>query len=452
MLFQNLARFPDIGSHSYLLEFGGTRVVLDAGTHPKHVGRETLPLFEKLDPDSVDAILITHPHLDHIGGLPILMQQQPGAAVAMTEPTRQSGAALLHNSVNVMKAQKRELGVSSYPLYTHRQLNELERFWYTRSAGEIFSVGHKDRVECGFHQAGHVLGAVGIRLEHGGKSVFYTGDVHFEDQTMTRAARFPTEDIDALIIETTRGDHPRRHDYTREDEKNRLGEKIADTIERGGTVLLPVFAFGKTQELLFMLHELREAGVIPTVPIHIGGLSTAMSRIADEFCDHEGRYHRGFRLLDSIEDLRVLPRGHREPEFHRGQIYALSSGMMAENTVSHRFARRILSSPENSILFVGYADEETPGGRILETGQGGRVQLDADRDHETPILCEIERFDFSGHSPRDQIADYAVACNPETVVLVHGDTAARNWFLDELKERLPHSRVVIPQPGESIAL
>lgn len=452
MLFKNLARFPDIGSNSYLLDFGETRIVLDAGTHPKHTGRDTLPRFEEIEPDSVDAIFVSHPHLDHIGGLPVLMQQQISAAVAMTAPTRESGAALLHNSVNVMQSQKEELNEPAYPLYSHRRVNEYERLWFTRGTSEVFSIGTRDRIECEFYPAGHVQGAVGIRMESSMHTVFYTGDVHFEDQTMTKAAEFPTKDIDTLIVETTRGGYERDPDYTREQEKQRLGESIRKTIERGGAVLIPVFAFGKTQELLLMLQELREAGKIPHVPVHIGGLSTRMSQIADRFSESEERLHRGTRLLDDFEDLHILPRGHLEPEFHPGRIYALSSGMMSEHTVSNRFARHILRSDKHSLIFVGYADSETPAGKILSVGQGGRVQLDAKRDHESVIECEVHRFDFSGHAPRDQIADYVVTCRPENVILVHGDPTARAWFKTELCRRLPESRVILPKPGEEISL
>lgn len=450
MRYQHLARFPDIGANSYLLEFGETRVILDAGTHPKHTGKDTLPLFEELAPGSVDTIFVTHPHLDHIGGLPVLIDDHPEAAVVMTEQTRQFGTGLLHNSVNVMKAQREELGVDEYPLYTHRQLERIEKGWLTRSVGDAFSIGDIDRVRCEFFRAGHVMGAVAVRMEFEGRSVLYTGDVHFEDQTMTRAAEMPREHVDTLIIETTRGDHPREPDYTRENEKRKFGEAITRTLDRGGAVLIPVFAFGKTQETLLMLKELREEGVIPHVPVHIGGLSTKMTSIADGFADYEGRNHRGFRILDDFEDLKILKRGHREPEFHPGRIYALSSGMMSEKTVSHRFAKRILASSDHSLIFVGYADGETPGGRILEAQQGGSVRMVANEEYEMPINCEVHRFDFSGHAPRDQLADYAIACDPENVLLVHGDPAAKGWFEGELKRRLPSANIVIPRPNQRI--
>jgi len=129
-----------------------------------------------------------------------------------------------------------------------------------------------------------------------------------------------------------------------------------------------------------------------------------------------------------------------------GPIYALSSGMMTEHTVSNRFAWRILESEENALLFVGYADEETPAGRILEAGRGGAVRLDEKRAEETPIRCQVERFDFSGHAPRDQLADYAVSVDPSTVLL------ARGWFQEELQKRLPRAHVVAAQPSQRIDL
>src|SRR5690606_37345945 len=130
--------------------------------------------------------------------------------------------------------------------------------------------------------------------EHDKRTFFYTGDVHFEDQTLVRGAEFPVEKFDAMAIETTRGDHQRDPGYSRAAEQRRLGEAINRTLDRGGAVLIPVFAFGKTQELLLMLRELIDANVIPPVPVHIGGLSTRMTQIADRFSHDPGRNHRGF--------------------------------------------------------------------------------------------------------------------------------------------------------------
>ena len=318
--------------------------------------------------------------------------------------------------------------------------------------GQAFSLGEGDRVRCEFFHAGHVMGAVGTKFEFEGQTVFYTGDVHFENQTLTKAAEFPREKVNTLIIETTRGDTARRPDYTRGDEKSRLGAAIVETLERKGSVLIPVFAFGKTQEVLLMLKELVESGAIPQVPVHIGGLSTRMTRIADKFRDWEGRRHKGYSIMESFPDLRVLERGRSEPEYNPGRIYAISSGMMAEHTVSNRFARHILADSRNSLLFVGYADPATPAGRIQQTAPGETVLLDENTGYEMKLECQVEKFDFSGHSTREHLVDYAVACNPDRIVLVHGDPGAKAWFQSELIAELPNCEVLVPKPGEQIEL
>ena len=123
--FTLLNRTNEIGANSYLLEIGDTRMVLDAGMHPKENGARSIPRYEDLRHDSIDAIIVTHSHLDHVGTLPILMRDQPSARVFMTPPTAALAEALLHNSVNVMKSQLVELGIEEYPLFTHRAIDEL---------------------------------------------------------------------------------------------------------------------------------------------------------------------------------------------------------------------------------------------------------------------------------------------------------------------------------------
>ena len=123
MKFINLTRRIEIGANCYYIEAAGQRLVLDCGMHPKLEGEEALPNFKPIANRKLDAILVSHAHLDHIGTLPVLMGRQPDARVFMSEATAEIGDALLHNSVNVMKRQREELGVTMYPLYTHRSLD-----------------------------------------------------------------------------------------------------------------------------------------------------------------------------------------------------------------------------------------------------------------------------------------------------------------------------------------
>src|SRR5438270_10751318 len=121
MKFINLTRHTEIGANSYYLEAGGDRLILDSGMHPKEIGENALPNWKPVEGRTIDAILISHAHQDHIGTLPVLMRQQSHARVFMTEPTSEIGSLLLHNSVNVMTRQREDLGLTIYPLFGHRE-------------------------------------------------------------------------------------------------------------------------------------------------------------------------------------------------------------------------------------------------------------------------------------------------------------------------------------------
>jgi Cft2 family RNA processing exonuclease len=457
--FQSLTRQNEIGANSYLLSLGDNQIILDSGLHPREIGNDALPDFSLLPDGKIDGIIVTHPHHDHLGSLPVLQRRQRQANVFLTHPTADLAEAMLHNSVSVMTSQREELEIREYPLFTHRQIDEIQKDWEIRTPRRPFLVGnHGNPVECEFYDAGHVLGSVGAMFRHHGLKVFYTGDVHFENQTLSRSAAFPQEPVDVVIAETTRGNSPRPETYSREKESARFAEAIRDTIARGGSILIPVFAMGKTQEILTLIHELRLNGSIPgNAPVYIGGLSTKMTIIFDAHANSEHRSHRGFKILEDMELLLTLPRQRRRgkrppaPEPSPGCIYALSSGMLSEKTVSNAFARNILPNPNHSLLFVGYADPDTPGGKILAAQYGDLITLNS---AEPPVIlgARVEKFDFSGHAPRDQIVESILGLSPRKVFLVHGDQESLSWMQQQLLERLPTAEIIIPSPGEKIPL
>ncbi len=449
MKLKSLCRHAGIGANSYLLETSASRVVLDAGMHPKHEGSETIPRYEWLDDDSLDAVVVTHAHLDHVGTLPVLLSRQTRARVFLTPETAALGKAMLHNSVNVMQSKRVELGISEYPLFDHRDLDRIEGMFETRNPERPFDLDAAGTHRAVFHDAGHILGSVGVTLEADGRKVFYTGDVNFEPSTLQCGAAFPESAVDALILETTRGAQERRASYTRLDEEGALAEAIARVLARGGSVLIPVFAIGKTQEVLAMLHRFKaERKVPPKTPVYIGGLSTKMTHLYDKFSGTSRRKLEGFRFMEDM-DIEAGNRKRRGPvPFHNGCIYALSSGMMSEKTVSNQFARiGLLENPKHGLFFVGYADPETPGGRIRNARPGDPVLLDP-AFPPVPLKCETRIFDFSGHAPRDQLVDFVGRVRPEKVFLVHGDDDAAEWFLAEINRRFPAINAIIPRPGE----
>jgi len=212
-----------------------------------------------------------------------------------------------------------------------------------------------------------------------------------------------------------------------------------------------VFALGKTQELLVMLNDFRRRGRIPNCPIYIGGLGAKLTETYDALAHSAPRLRPEMQILDATAPFVLAGRGAHDTPIKPGRIYALSSGMMTENTLSHTFARRILSSPEHSLFFVGYADPESPAGRLRAMAPGEALALDAEAGPK-PIRCAVEQFSFSGHAPRESILEYILKLKPKKVLLVHGDGPAVHWFKESLRTALPGAEVICPVPGETLEI
>jgi Cft2 family RNA processing exonuclease len=452
----NLTRRTEIGANSYYLEMGRHRLVLDCGMHPKNTGEDALPNFKAIADQEIEAILISHAHQDHIGTLPVLMRRFPTARIFMTESTAEIGKVLLHNSVNVMTRQREEIGravAGLYPLFTHRETDRASERWRwcplrqrISIAGERAPQREKDALTFEFFDAGHVLGSSGIVVRADGQTVFYTGDVNFDDQTIMEAAIFPDAKIDVLIMECTRGDHAKPNGWTRAGEERRLAEAIGAGFERRSCVLIPVFALGKTQEILAMLYKFRRERVLPEFPIYIGGLSSKMTDIYDR------RAHMTRRQLPRLQFMReaapfiLNDQTVRDAPLRPGHVYVLSSGMMIPKTLSNILARRLIENPQHSIFFVGYASPESPAGLLREARSNGEVALDPDKPAQR-VRCNIEQFQFSAHATREALIDYAKKLSPGKIVLVHGDPPAVEWMRATLSAALHRSEIIVPAPG-----
>ncbi|MBV8140997.1 MAG: MBL fold metallo-hydrolase [Verrucomicrobia bacterium] len=453
MRFINLTRQTEIGANSYFLELDGHKLVIDAGLHPKHEGETALPNYRSIPDGSVDGILISHAHQDHIGSLPVLMRRQPQARVFMTHATAKLSDVMLHNSVNVMSRQRDQLRIPNYPLFTHREADRASEQWQSVGFRQYWTV-EGERISRPNHEltfemyvSGHILGSAGILLRAEGKKVFYTGDVNFLEQTLMRGADFPQGDIDILIIETTRGDRELDPGYSRKAEEQRFLAAIGDSFEKGGSILVPVFALGKTQEILTMLHLFKRQGALQHVPIYIGGLSTKITVLHDQLASHAPRQYEGLQLLDSIGPQVLSSRDVQKTQIGRRRIYALSSGMMTEKTLSNQLAERFLADPNQSVFFVGYADPESPAGRLKAAQPGDLVQLDEGLPSRR-LACQVSEFDFSAHAPRELLFDYIRKISPKVVILVHGDPPAVSWFSSRISRELPGVRVIVPEPGK----
>src|SRR5438132_5861631 len=403
-------------------------------------------------------MLNSHTHQDHIGTLPVLMRRQSGARIFMTEITAEIGNTLLHNSVNVMTRQREEIGTMLYPLFTHRETDRASDLWQWCPLRQRISIyGERaperetDALTFEFFDAGHVLGSAGILLRAEGRTVFYTGDVNFDDQTIMEAAIFPEEKIDILIMECTRGDHATPAGWTRAGEEHRLAEAVDRAFTRGGCVLIPVFALGKTQEALAMFYKFRRERLLPEFPIYIGGLSSKMTDIYDRRACMTRRQLARLQLMEKTAPFVLNGQTIHDAAVCAERIYALSSGMMTPKTLSNIFASRLVEKPQHSVFFVGYADPESPAGLLRDAAPGGKVTLAPDEPAQR-VRCTLEQFQFSAHASRESLIAYAAKVGPKKILLVHGDPPAAEWMRARLAGELPNCDVIVPTPGVELEL
>jgi Cft2 family RNA processing exonuclease len=452
----NLNPDTDIGATAWFVEIEGHRLLMDAGTHPRLEGRGALPRYDQIKQEEVDAIAISHCHHDHVGSLPVALRYFPEAHVLMTELSYFLVERVLHNSVNVMKRQRDELGLKEYPLYSHDEVDELapriQGFKYNREVE--WAAFHKTRAgfispTLEFCDAGHTLGSAGIMVRGRNETLFYTGDVCFHDQTILRGARFEDVKADVLLMETTRGQRQLPPGFSRAKEIERLSEAIQRALHRRGSILIPAFALGRTQEILTLLAVMMREGKLKPQPVYIGGLGRVFTEIYDLESHRTHRQYPNLQMHDAL-NLMVLEQGQVDKmKLTGGRLFVVTAGMMSEHTASHNLAMRMIGDEHQAIFFVGYADPDTPGGR-LKASKPGQTFILSPSAGEVTRRCEVEDFDLTAHANRDDLLDFVGEVEPRVVLLSHGEDGSRQWFTEQIHARYPKIKVLVPKPGEAL--
>lgn len=449
----DLNRHGGIGSSCILIEIGPYRLAIDAGLHPKMTGTEAMPDYRASHQAPLDLILLTHCHLDHVGSLPVLMREHPKALLLLSKPSEKLAPRMLRNSYNVMNMQREEKGIKDYPLYTRGEINQMKHRTFGLAFGQprFFGGIKGESLAVTLHPAGHVPGAASITLEYGHRRVFISGDVLFENQRILDGARLPRDPVDTLVIETTRGGKPRPKGENRTSEIKRLLQVLRKTLDQGGSVLIPVFAFGRMQELLSVLHDAVMGGELPRCPLFLSGLGIDLCDYFDEIARSHQQLHFSRDIIKQLGAEKVPDnlRPGRSPK--RPGIYLLSSGMVMPNTASYTAAAALIGDGRNAICFVGYCDPDAPGGDILASKPGEEVLFE-EIDFKKKVRAEIHQFDLSSHADREELLDFAISLKPNNIILTHGDDDARAWFRSELSHALPNARIVNPTSCQPVIL
>ena len=452
MEFISLGSSTNIGASCYYVGDGKRGLVLDAGADPNFEGPESLPNFQALNGRSVQHAIITHAHHDHIGGLPALHKTHPSVQVHMTEATKTLTNMMLYASARLQRRRYAE-GSSLYrPLFEEKDVDDVSKSFLTHPYGDRFYLS-ASKSEARFYYSGHLLGATGVLFTVGdGLRVFYTSDTNTRSQTIVPGGDYPKKPVDVLIMECTLGADPVAETVTRKGEEKRFLKRLQAVLNRGGTVLLPVFMLGRAQEVLAMLGRFRDEGQIdPNIPIYTAGGLRNVSKIYDDTRKDTPRLDPDFEVYNVKQ--RFFPRSvkAKRKSLNRPSIHVLSSGMVLENTLSNWVAHQLIENEKHAIFLVGFAKDNLPAGKLLGAVLAGEETVVLDqRIGPKTIACEVDRFRFSGHSNRLDLLNLAKELRPRKLILVHGDEVARGWFVTQLGRTGLDMEILSPAMGEEV--
>ncbi|HHY46746.1 MAG TPA: MBL fold metallo-hydrolase [Firmicutes bacterium] len=436
LIFRALGGASEVGASCYylgLLKNGAATpsygILLDCGVRPNAIGEASLPALSCLEGLPVDLVLVTHAHLDHCGALPVIRKLVPGARVFATEPTIELAKLMLQDAAKVGEQE-------GAPLFSPGEAMEAAASVQSLPFGQTIDMGQATVTAW---PAGHILGAAYYEIEFGPYRILYTGDISITSQHTVGSAAMPpgTNPVDVVVSESTYGNILLP---SRKEEVRAFVLAVQSVIARGGRVLIPSFALGRAQEIiLILLGAITSRDLPPTVPIYLDGLvrgvTEAYVRLSDFLPEKLANFIRNSRQNPFLRDpVRVVSSQAERLEIirdRRPSVIVASSGMLTGG-VSPMYAAEILREEESAVFFVGYQDEESPGGRILELGPGDSIRL-GQQGIEVEIAASIEQYKLSAHADSAGLQNFLSRFPSHSILLVHGDNAARDNLFSAMK-------------------
>lgn len=439
----------------FLLRHGDKEVLVDAGLfqgprqwRERNWDRFPLPL------DHIEAVIITHAHLDHIGYLPRLYRAGFRGPIFLTNTSAELAEIVLRDSAKIQVEDAefaRKKGYSRHedpqPLYDEADAEGVLTLFQT-----VDFLSHREiipGVSAEFYPAGHILGSASVGVEFFGSRVLFSGDISGGDHPLLLGPTdIPPGRWNAVVLESTYGD--RRHPIA----DDSFDRAIHDTIERGGTVVIPAFAVDRTELVLLAIGEGIDRGTIPDVPVFVDSpmATKAMAVYAEAMergdADIQSEHHDAsllnpgqLRIVRTVDESKALAN-------EKGCIIISASGMATGGRVMHHL-KRLLPNPLNTVVLVGYQAVGTKGAQML----GGAESIRIHGEEVTVAADVVDVEGFSVHADQRELLQWMASADtlPEQVLLVHGEDDARSALARLLSTEQGH-HCVLPAYQETITL
>jgi metallo-beta-lactamase family protein len=455
----------EVTGSMYLIEINGRRILMECGMYQ---GRRAVAYDRNLnfpfDPKTVDALVLSHAHIDHSGNIPTLVKQGFKGRIWCTAATRNLCAYMLLDSghiqendvefLNKQRARKDEPPVE--PLYTQADAE--------RAMPQFTGIGFRqpmtvaEGVDVTFYNAGHILGSASVALDLTEKDtgkhwrLVFSGDIGRKDMPILWPPETP-ENADILIMESTYGD---RLHGTAEEARKKLQDVVRATVRRRGKVIIPAFAVGRTQEIVYALNQLEVGGDIPPLQVFVDSPLavniTEVFRIHPEEWDEEVRAFmaagRGRNPFDfsRLEYVRDAGRSKQLNFLTEPAIIISASGMAESGRILHHLKNNI-ENADNTVLFVGYQAENTLGRRLLDGVSPVRIY-----GEEFDVRAQVVAIDgYSAHADQAELLEWAQPCDRnrlQQTFVVHGEQPSAFTFAEKLRST-GMKNVVVPEREQS---
>lgn len=431
----------------HLIEINGTRLLLECGLYQgKRADAFVRNRNFKYDPRSVGAMILSHSHIDHCGNLPNLVKQGFNGPIYLTKPAADLTDVMLRDSGHIQESdaeylnkKRRARGEALIePLYTQKDAEQVSEYFVATNYDETFEPA--PGVTARFVEAGHILGsaAISLELEEKGRRVrfWFSGDIGRFQLPLLRDPILP-EETDFLLMESTYGDKPHRGPQLAYEE---FREVIKRTQERGGKVIIPAFAVGRTQELVYWLNMMMHEDGVRMMPVYVDSplavnASDIFKRFSGTFDEETRQFVRENRhpaldfeqltYIRSVDESKALNE-RREP-----MVIISASGMAETGRILHHLKNNI-ENPNNTICIVSWQAPDTLGRRLAERQKQVKIFGEVYN-----VRAEVSTIGgLSGHAGQDLLMQYALAGNGKTrkVFLVHGEERSANILQGKLRD------------------